>query len=64
MRKYTNAELADIIECEGLGYAVTCYVSSGRIEDGEMRILWEEVREKLREIERKAFDARRVREGG
>lgn len=64
MRKYTNAELADIIECEGIGYAVTYYVSPGRIEDEEMRTLWEEVREKLRQIESKALDARRVREGG
>lgn len=64
MRKYTNADLADIIEDEGLGYAVTEYVSVERIEDPTMRALWEHAHSTLGTIARMASDARRVREGG
>lgn len=40
-KKLTNEEVKDIIACEGLGYAVTEYISSDRLEDGELRGYWE-----------------------
>lgn len=64
MRKYSNADIADIIEDEGLGYAITDYVYVERIEDPTMRALWEHAHSTLGTISRLAFDARRVREGG
>lgn len=39
-RKFTNADLADIIEDEGAGYAITDYVNADHIEDQETRALW------------------------
>lgn len=64
MRTYTNAELADIIEDEGLGYAVSEYVSADQIEDPTMRALWEHASLTLAAIGSQAFAARKVREGG
>lgn len=38
--KKTKQEVADIIEMEGLGYAITDYLDADNIEDEELSILW------------------------
>lgn len=54
MSKLTKAEVAMIVDSEGLGYAVSHYLSPSlvaRIEDTRLRLLWTEAAERLQEIE-------------
>lgn len=41
MKKYTNKQVAEIVENEGLGYAVQHYMSSEDIKDKELAKQWE-----------------------
>jgi hypothetical protein len=47
----SNAEVAAIIESEGLGYAIQCYMSADSIEDKVLATYWEEAKEVLDKIE-------------
>ena len=49
--KLTIEEVADIVEGEGLGYAVTDYMNSDSIEDEELAKLWEEASIAMRKIQ-------------
>lgn len=46
----TIEEVAVIVENEGIGYAVTGYLSADRIEDPDLRRMWETAREALEAI--------------
>ena len=48
---YSDDELIEIIDSEGLGYAITSYLNSDRIEDETTRELWKECEEKLRKLQ-------------
>lgn len=48
---YTACDLDDIIECEGLDYAIKHYVDSDHIIDLELRTLWEMARKSLVAVE-------------
>lgn len=55
----TNAELAGVIECEGLGYAIQHYMGPGSIEDPHVADLWGKAKLLMDEIEsicQNAFD--------
>ena len=47
----TNEEVADIVEQEGLGYAIQFYLDSDKIEDANLRDKWEQAKELLDEID-------------
>jgi len=50
-KKKTIEDLYDIVQNEGLGYAVSDYVNADTIEDDEMRKLWENASEALKKVE-------------
>ena len=58
MKTFDNAELAVIIEDEGIGYAVEEYVDIERISDPRTRELWTQARWLLGEISQRCFRAR------
>jgi hypothetical protein len=49
--KYSISRIADIIETEGLSYAITEYLSPTNIRDEELATMWEEARDLLIRIE-------------
>lgn len=44
-------DVADVINNEGLGYAIHSYLSSERIEDKRLRDAWQRAYEAMNEIE-------------
>lgn len=58
MRMFDNAELADIIEDEGIGYAVQEYVDIERVTDPETRAMWTQAHFLLGAISQRCFRAR------
>jgi hypothetical protein len=50
MSKMTIAEVADVVENEGLGYAITGYMSSESIKDKELAELWDKAEDILQQI--------------
>lgn len=50
--KYTIDEVADIIEEEGIGYAIQKYLSAKNIADPKLADMWRRARILLAEIER------------
>lgn len=50
MSKLNNQEVINIIESEGIGYAVTEYLSSTSIDDKELAQMWKEVSTLLKSI--------------
>lgn len=50
-RKYNDAEVAVIVECEGLGYAVQYYMSADKIANPLLADAWRRAREALDEID-------------
>ncbi|MEK5178490.1 hypothetical protein [Paenibacillus odorifer] len=58
MRTFDNAELADIIEDEGIGYAVEEYVDIVQITDPVTRDLWAQAETLLSAISQRCFHAR------
>lgn len=51
MSGYTNAEVRDMVDEEGIGYAVTCYLSADSIADKKLAALWKDARKVLTEIQ-------------
>ncbi len=49
--KYKVAEIYDIVEQEGLGYAVHRHVTADRISDPVLSTLWEDATALLEQIE-------------
>lgn len=49
--KYNTTEVCEIIENEGLGYAITSYISHDQIEDVKLADLWRVAKEVLDKIE-------------
>jgi len=47
----TNEEVRDKVEWEGLGYAVTNYMSEKDIKDPELKVLWKAARVAMKELE-------------
>lgn len=62
MKTYSNAELADIIEDEGAGYAITEYVDPERIEDVETRRQWLAAKIAVESVCQRVFRARSANE--
>jgi hypothetical protein len=54
--KYTNDQAVDIIETEGLGYAVTDYCRGSSFADPETAKLWDAARDALRSLVRYVED--------
>ena len=48
--QFTLEEVAGIVKGEGLGYAVTDYLSPERIANSDLRALWEQAAEVLGKI--------------
>lgn len=62
MKQYTDAELADIIEDEGLEYAILDYVSLEWIADETTRKMFEDADVLLNKIKRRLYAARAAEE--
>jgi hypothetical protein len=45
-----NDEVINLIENEGIGYAVMCYTDGSSFEDEKLRQLWAQARESLEAI--------------
>ncbi len=52
MSKYSIEEVAKIVENEGLGYAITSYMSHDVIEDDKLAGLWKQASDVLTQIEK------------
>jgi len=52
MRKKSLKEVAEVVDCEGIGYAITSYMGSEEIEDPVLADKWAEAEAILEEIER------------
>jgi hypothetical protein len=50
-KRLSNRKVADIVECEGLGYAITDYMNSDDFEDKHLAELWDQAQTVLKEIE-------------
>ena len=48
----TNEEVAQIIENEGMGYAIMWYLNAVNIEDPKLASLWQQTSVLLRKIEK------------
>ena len=55
VEKHTIEEIRDIVDSEGLGYAVTSYMASTEIKDEELASLWRTASDALEKIERILF---------
>lgn len=49
-KKKTTMEVVDVVECEGLGYAVQDYMSADSIEDPGLAAAWQRAKDALDEI--------------
>lgn len=50
-KKLTNLDVAEIVEFEGLGYAITGYMGSTNFEDKDLAKLWDQAQNILGQIE-------------
>lgn len=50
-KKLTVAQVGEVIESEGLGYAIQSYLSADRIADHDLADMWERAANLLNEIE-------------
>lgn len=50
MSKYSRQEVADIVENEGLGYAIMDFMGGEHIADPELAALWDQASEILTQI--------------
>ena len=48
--KYTVEQVADIVEMEGLGYAIEGYLGAENIEDLELAARWHTAQEAMKRI--------------
>jgi hypothetical protein len=62
--KYTNAQVAEIVEDEGLDYTVTERISADKIEDLALAALWRTAKESLDAINRFLFNLDEVDDEG
>ncbi len=51
MDKVSNEQVVEIIETEGLGYAIGEYLNADNIEDETLATMWEEAQNLLHEID-------------
>ncbi|MHA2064993.1 MAG: hypothetical protein ACXABY_11520 [Candidatus Thorarchaeota archaeon] len=51
IKKYSIQDVKDIIEMEGLGYALAHYVTAERIEDMALKHAWDVAQSAIRTIE-------------
>lgn len=53
VKTFTNEEILDIVQTEGLGYALTGYLgpSNGGFEDKRLGELWDKAHDALYELE-------------
>lgn len=51
MTIFSREEVAEIVEQEGLGYAILSYIDGNEIKDGDLSTLWKRAEAVLREIE-------------
>ncbi len=51
MSKYNDKEIAEIVDSEGLWYAITSYLNSGDIENPELAELWAQAETILSKID-------------
>lgn len=54
-----NTEIADIVECEGLGYTIMDYLNSDSIEDEDLKEKWiaaERLLQSIQNILDKAYE--------
>lgn len=56
-RKWTREKVAELVESEGLGYAVTDYLSHEDIEDPGLAKLWAQAEATLGLIDKMLTDA-------
>jgi len=49
--KYSDADVAEIVEEEGLGYAILAHTSADRIANPKLRAAWEKAKSALQEVE-------------
>lgn len=50
-KKMNNEEVANVVCSEGLGYAITGYMSADRIADPKLAKMWAEAKDVLTRIE-------------
>lgn len=50
-RNRTNLNVSEIVDREGLGYAIIAYMDSDDFEDRHLAKLWDKAQKILREIE-------------
>lgn len=50
-KKYTNLQVYDIVESEGLGYAVQFYMDDKSIADKELAGYWKQAKEAMDNIQ-------------
>ena len=48
---YTNETVVDVIDCEGLGYAVQYYFKANMLDDKKLQVLWQRAADALSAIE-------------
>ncbi len=60
-REFTNERLVDIVDSEGLGYAIQHYVSPEAIDDKALRALWEKAARAMNAIDALLDEVRRAR---
>lgn len=51
MKKYTIKQVAQIVESEGLDYAIQHYMGSDRIADADLAAAWDHASEALAAVE-------------
>jgi hypothetical protein len=51
-RKYSKEEVRDIVENEGLGYAIQWYMSAAYVEDEDVAFHWAEAKKHLDAIDK------------
>jgi len=56
-RTITNLQVNDIVESEGLGYAITGYIGSEEFVDLELAALWDQANDILTKIQNKLDQA-------
>jgi len=49
-KKYSCSEIKNVLQNEGLAYAVTCYMASDQIADPKLAKLWDECANKIDEL--------------
>jgi hypothetical protein len=50
MEKYSIEYIVDVINSEGLAYAITDYLGANQIEDKELSILWRNVAQAIEDV--------------